>query len=129
MPVCRRTERSCADFHFLQPNADRGIDEPVVQIAPGVIVMVADVVELSVGIDEITSEVVGQRCPRIETDAKTAVERLFAYGGYTHFPIIPFVPLFIGDDGVHMNRVDECCILYFLNGFRGQHVGIQVYVL
>ena len=31
--------------------------------------MIADIVELSVGIDEIAPEVVGQRCPRIETDA------------------------------------------------------------
>ena len=42
--------------------------------------MIADIVELSVGIEEVAPEVVSQRRPRIETDADATVERLLAQG-------------------------------------------------
>lgn len=59
--------------------------------------MVADVVELAVGIEEISPKVVSQRCPGIEADADTAIECLVAHGGYTHIFIIPFIPLVVRD--------------------------------
>ena len=46
---------------MLKTKADRGIDEPVVQIAVRVVVMIKDIVELSVGVDIKALEVVSQR--------------------------------------------------------------------
>ena len=71
----RLGQATCPMIH-LKPQAERGVDEPVVQIPMGLIVMIADVVELAVGIDEAPPEVVSHGHPAIETYADTTVKRL-----------------------------------------------------
>ena len=60
----------------LKSQAERGVDEPVVQIPMSLIVMIADVVELAVGIDEAPPEIVSHGHPAVETYADTTVKRL-----------------------------------------------------
>lgn len=50
----------CNKSSFLKAETDGGVDEPVVQVSVAGAVMVADVVELSVGTEVNALEVVGQ---------------------------------------------------------------------
>ena len=81
-------------FVWLQPEADGGVDEPVVQIAAGGMMAVADGVELSVGIDVEPGKVVGERHAGVVAQAESAVECLVARRAYAYIVVVPFIPFF-----------------------------------
>lgn len=71
----------------------------------GAIVMVADIVELSIGIEEVAADIVGQRRTGIETDTDTTVEGRISRRGYAHILVVPLIPLFVGDSIVLEYRI------------------------
>ena len=89
--------------------------------------MIADVVELPIGIEEIPPKVVSQRHAGIKTDADTTVERFVAHGGYAQIFIEPLIPLLVGriripESGVfhqlvNVRRITVCLELVH----EGQH--------
>ena len=55
----QKNEDSFVFIPSLQSQTDGGVDEPVVQVAAGVAVVIAHVIELAVGVDEVSPDVVG----------------------------------------------------------------------
>ena len=80
---------------MLQSDANRSIDKPVVQVTVVVVMVITHVIELTIGIDEVSSEIVGHRQAGVKVERDATTELLFAHGSDAQTVIKPLIPFLV----------------------------------